>query len=53
MAALDSLLYGVKALDPTTFGAVFLILSALALLACAVPAWRAARTDPAVTLRAE
>jgi ABC-type lipoprotein release transport system permease subunit len=32
---------------------VTLLLGAIALCACAVPAWRAARVDPAVTLRAE
>ena len=53
VAALDSLLYGVAPQDPTTFGLVFVTLSVTAFLACALPAWRASRTDPATTLRAE
>ncbi len=51
--ALDSLLYGVKPLDPATFAAVFGALSLAALVACAIPAWRASSTDPVTTLRAE
>lgn len=53
VAALDSLLYGVKPLDPATFATVFVTLSLAALAACAIPAWRAASTDPVTTLRAE
>ncbi len=53
VAALDSLLYGVKALDPATFAAAFASLTCSALVACAIPAWRASRTDPATILRAE
>jgi putative ABC transport system permease protein len=51
--ALDSLLYGVRPLDPASFGAAFVALSAAALGACAIPAWRASSTDPVTTLRAE
>ena len=50
---LTTLLFGVTALDPLTYGAVVALLGVVALLACAVPAWRAARVDPAITLRAE
>jgi putative ABC transport system permease protein len=50
---LASLLFGITARDPGTFGAVTAVLAASALLACLVPAWRASRIDPAVTLRAE
>jgi putative ABC transport system permease protein len=51
--ALDSLLYGVKPMDPVTFTGAFAALSIAALVACAIPAWRASSTDPATTLRAE
>jgi predicted permease len=49
--ALASMLFGVSPLDPVTYLAVVALLASVALLACAVPAWRAARVDPAVTLR--
>ena len=52
-SAMSSLLYGVSAADPRTLIAVTALLSAVALAACYVPAWRAARVDPAVTLREE
>jgi putative ABC transport system permease protein len=51
--ALGALLYGVTARDPATFAAAALVLAACAWACCLVPAWRAARIDPAVTLRAE
>jgi putative ABC transport system permease protein len=51
--ALDSLLYGVSRLDPLTFALGLALLAAVALAACGVPAWRAARVDPALTLREE
>jgi len=50
---LASLLYGITARDPGTFAAVTAVLAASALAACLIPAWRASRIDPAVTLRAE
>jgi len=43
-------LFGVSAHDPATYAAVDLATVGLAVLACAVPAGRAARADPATLL---
>jgi ABC-type antimicrobial peptide transport system permease subunit len=53
MRVINDMLFGVTASDPVTYVAVAVVLSAVALAACLVPAWRAARVDPATTLRAE
>jgi putative ABC transport system permease protein len=48
---LESSLYGVKAFDPMTLGTVCGVLGLVALLACLIPARRAASTSPSVALR--
>lgn len=50
---LEGLLFGVKPDDPLTFGIMAGILVSAAAMACLVPAWRAAKVDPVVALRAE
>lgn len=51
--AIVAMLFGVSRLDPTTYAAVIVLLVGVSAIACSVPAWRAARIDPAITLRAE
>lgn len=50
---IQSMLYEVTPTDPTTFAGVVLLLIGIALLACWLPASRAAKTDPMEALRAE
>jgi putative ABC transport system permease protein len=46
-------LWGIEPTDPATFAAVSLLLAAVALMACFVPARRAIRVDPTEALRTE
>lgn len=50
---LSTLLFGISRLDPATYLGVVAVLTLVAALACATPAWRASRVDPSITLRAE
>lgn len=50
---LSALLYGVTATDPTTFGAMALLLACVAMAACCIPAGHCMKMDPAAALRRE
>jgi putative ABC transport system permease protein len=53
LSSFSQLLYGVGAGDPLTFTVVSLLLAGVAILACHIPARRAASVDPLVALRYE
>jgi ABC-type antimicrobial peptide transport system permease subunit len=48
---LRSLLFDVTPSDPITLAAVAGVIALVAAIACAIPAWRAARVDPLIVLR--
>ena len=50
---MSTLLFGVDQHDPGTFSGVALLMLAVGIIATLLPAWRATRVDPIVTLRAE
>jgi predicted permease len=50
---LSKFMYGTRPSDPLTLGAVVVAVVAVALIACAVPGWRASGEDPTRALRAE
>jgi ABC-type lipoprotein release transport system permease subunit len=50
---MKTLLFGIEPTDLTTFAGIALLLALVALLACVIPARRAARVDPMTALRQE
>ena len=52
-SVMSTMVYGVQTLDPPAYTMAFLLLSGATIAACAVPARRASRLDPAVALRSE
>jgi len=50
---IESLLFDVRPTDAVTIAAVVAVITAIAAIACGLPAWRASRLDPIVVLRAD
>jgi len=50
---LSGLLFGVAAVDPPTFASISILLIAVSLVACYLPARRAMKIDPLLALRSE
>ena len=48
---LKSLLFGVSSADPVSYAGAATVMALAVLLACSLPAWRAARVDPMAALR--
>ncbi len=51
--ALNAMLFGLEATDARTYAVVLIVVAPVVVFAGAIPAWRAARVDPVVALRAE
>jgi len=48
---LNNLLFGISAADPVSYAGAAVVMALAVLLACGLPAWRAARVDPMTALR--
>ena len=51
--SLSNLLFEIRPLDLISFFAAMILLAAISICACLVPAWRASRVDPIIAIRAE